>query len=59
MNKQMIVWFLVAAVPVLVFVFSLINKFRGMNRPEKEHSRPFMEMGTDEEIFYCPGDERK
>lgn len=59
MNKLMIVWCLAAAVPVVIYVFALINKFRNASRRDNNGRWHFVEMGTDDEIFYCPGDERK
>lgn len=56
MNQAMTVWFLIAGILVLVFVFQALGHRHGVNRHTHPRGRHIIELGRDRDIFFIPGD---
>lgn len=54
MNEQMIIWFTIAGLAVVAFVFWFINHFR----QEAGVKNRFLEMGSENDIFGSPEDKK-
>ena len=57
MNDPILNWLLIVSLLFLVFLFRAISKFR--TKCNQGNSTRFLEMGSEEEMFYIPGDKKK
>ncbi len=57
MNHPAIIWTAIVSFLFLAFLFRSISNFRTKGR--KGSKVRFLEIGSDEEMFYIPGDKRK
>lgn len=58
MNDPILNWLLIVSLLFLVFLFRAISKFRTKCNQGNSTTR-FLEMGSEEEMFYIPGDKKK
>ena len=57
MSNPVFNWVVIVSLLFLVFLFRAISKFRTKVRQENSRVR-FLEMGSEEEMFYIPGDKK-
>lgn len=55
MNSTVIIWCVIAALLVGALLWSAVMHHQAA-KPAGKHHRHFVEMGTDEDIFFVPGD---
>lgn len=55
MNDPILNWLMIVSLLFLVFLFRAISKFR----TKGSNNARFLEMGSEEEMFYIPGDKKK
>lgn len=51
----MIVWSIVVGILTIALIAHAVEKYH-MSRRNDKKKRHFIEMGHEEELFYCPGD---
>lgn len=56
MNQPMIVWCVIAGVLLFAFLFRAIERYHAECRRDDRKSNHLLEMGSEREIFYIPGD---
>ena len=56
MSQPMIVWYSIAGVLLLAFVFRAVKQVFLGYRPNSLKQRHLLEIGKEKEIFYIPGD---
>ena len=56
MNDPILNWLLIVSLLFLVFLFRAISKFR--TKCNQNNNTRFLEMGSEEEMFYIPGDKK-
>lgn len=54
MYQPMVTWAIIVCILILAFTLRAIEKVRKGSKPHKH----FIEMGTERELFYCPGDRK-
>ena len=58
MNDPVLNWLVIVSLLLLVFLFRAISKFRTKCNGTNNGTR-FFEMGSEEEMFFIPGDKHK
>ncbi len=56
MTQQLIIWFAVVIVMMMVFVTKGVRKLNTLYRLDKR-VRGYVQLGSERDIFFCPGDE--
>ena len=56
MSNPVLNWVIIVSLLLLVFVFRAISNFRTKAR---QNSVRFLEMGSEEEMFFIPGDKKR
>ena len=56
MSNPVLNWVIIVSLLLLVFVFRAISNFRTKAR---QNSVRFLEMGSEEEMFFIPGDKKQ
>lgn len=54
MYQPIIIWAIIVCILILAIIVRAINTVSKKTKPK----RPFIEMGTERELLYCPGDKK-